>query len=300
MGESSFNGGPADDSGRMIDDAEILRSVRVEVAAGVGSYEQVVQALQEQWETDEEIAALVDREFARHLAAQEEWPEDTDCDKLTAAFRDLDLAGITAREHFSCCRACGVREIEEEGVRRGYVFYHFQDLQRAAEGGGLLLSYTPDRRIGMEVVAALQRHGLVALWNGNTQRRIEVPMAWLRRRHGRAAAHPGRMGEPAGELEVSYDGGPMESLTLRGCLDELMRMRPVAGNFMVFQAPSGVVFQVMWHEGPKLWGEWPDPSAKASRGRYLSLREAREMITILARDGRSGADDLGGTHLKPW
>lgn len=286
--------------GRVIDDAEIVESVRAEVAVGVGTFEEVVRALEERWETGGGLAELVDREFARHLAEQEEWPEVTDCDRLTAAFRDLDVAGITAREHFSCCQSCGVREIGEEGVRRGYVFYHFQDVRRAAGGGGLCLSYTADRRIGEEVVAALRGHGLEAGWDGSTQRRIDVPMTWRRRRHGRSAAHPGRAGEPAGELKVLCGDGPMEPMTLRGGLDELMRMRPVDGNFMVFQAPSGVAFQVMWNEGPRLWGEWPDPSVRASRGRHLSLREAREMITILAREGRSGADDLGGTELTPW
>jgi hypothetical protein len=285
----------------MIDDAELLKSVQVEVAVGVGGYEQVVQALEEQWETDEGIAELVDGAFARHLAEQEEWPEVTDCDRLTAAFRDLDVAGITAREHFSCCQRCGVDEINEQGVDRGYVFYHFQDVRSAAaECGGVCLSYTPEQKIGEEIAATLRRHGLEVDWDGSTETRIEVRMTWQRRRHGRLAAHPSRAEGPAAELRAIYDDGPMEPMTLQGCLDELMRMRPIDGNFMVFQAPSGVSFQVMWNEGPTLWGEWPDPSVKGSRGRHLSLPEAREMITILAREGRSGADDLGGTEFTPW
>jgi hypothetical protein len=284
----------------MINDAEIVKSVQVEVAMGVGSYEQVVQALEEQWETSEGIAELVDGEFARHLAEQEEWPEVTDCDRLTAAFRDLDVAGITAREHFACCQSCGVAEIKAEEVRRGYVFYHFQDVRGAAAGGGVFLSYTPDRQIGAEIATALRAHGLEVDWDRDTGTRIYVPLTWQRRRHGRLAAHPGRAEEPAAALRAIIDNGPMESMTLQGCLDELMRMRPVDGNFMVFQAPSGVSFQVMWNEGPTLWGEWPDPSVRASRGRNLSLAEAREMIKILAHDGRSGADDLGGTERNPW
>lgn len=60
------------------------------------------------------------------------------------------------------------------------------------------------------------------------------------------------------------------------------------------------MFKVVWQEDPRPWGEWPDPPAKASRGRHLSLQEAREMVTILARAGRSGADDLGGARLIPW
>lgn len=283
----------------MMEDREIADSVRAEVAVGVGTYEQVVQALEEQWERD--LAELVDREFGRQLAEQRDWPEVTDCDRLTAAFRDLDVAGITAREHFSCCHSCGVREIAEEGVGRGYVFYHFQDVRRAAEGGGLHLSFTPDRGIGEEVAAALRGHGLEVFWDGDPDRRIEVPLSWRRRRHGRLAVHPGQAPDlaPAGELGVTCGDG-LEQLTLRGSLDGLMRMTPVDGNFMVFRAPSGVTFQVMWHEGPRLWGEWPDPSIRASRGRYLSLQEAREMVAILAREGRSGADELGDTELTPW
>ncbi|WP_156325549.1 DUF6891 domain-containing protein [Nonomuraea sp. SBT364] len=82
----------------MIDGAEILRSAQAEVAVGAGSYGQVVQVPEERWGIHEGVAELVDGEFARQLAEQEEWPEVTDCDRLTAAFRDLDVAGVKGRE----------------------------------------------------------------------------------------------------------------------------------------------------------------------------------------------------------
>jgi hypothetical protein len=44
---------------------------------------------------------LVGPEFAAHVDAQAGWPERTDNDRLTDAFRALDAAGIVAREDFA-------------------------------------------------------------------------------------------------------------------------------------------------------------------------------------------------------
>ena len=44
---------------------------------------------------------IVPREFAAHFEAQAGWPARTDSDRLTDAFRALDLAGIVAREDFA-------------------------------------------------------------------------------------------------------------------------------------------------------------------------------------------------------
>ncbi|MEU2170104.1 DUF6891 domain-containing protein [Micromonospora chersina] len=143
--------------------------------------------------------AAVAEELTRHLSDQETWPEMTDSDRLTTAFRALDAAGIVARENFTCCQNCGAEEIGAEARRglkpRGYTFYHRQDAERGVEGSGVWLAYgafegASAAEIGAEVAAALRAAGLTVNWDGAVDRRIHVPLRWQRRRVGRLAAVP--------------------------------------------------------------------------------------------------------------
>ncbi|MGW5666820.1 DUF6891 domain-containing protein [Micromonospora sp. NPDC003776] len=142
---------------------------------------------------------VVVEELTAHLAAQESWPEVTDSDRLTAAFRALTAAGIVSRENFACCQNCGLGEIGAEVPRgvtpRGYAFYHQQDAEHAVEGSPVFVAYglfeqPPSAEIGAEVAAALRAEGLAVHWNGDTGSRIQVLMTWRRRRVGRLAAVP--------------------------------------------------------------------------------------------------------------
>jgi hypothetical protein len=166
---------------------------------------------------------VVEPAFVDHLAAQATWPERTDSDRLSDAFRALDASGIVAREEFTCCQSCGTTEIGGEVADiescRGYVFYHSQDAEHAAAGDDLWLSYglfdretTPE--IGEEVAAALRAEGLEVDWDGSPDKRLRVPLEWARRRHGRLAAFAGH--DP---------GGPVAGVTVtRGRLDVEPRM----------------------------------------------------------------------------
>ncbi|MBB4930873.1 hypothetical protein F4561_001693 [Lipingzhangella halophila] len=80
---------------------------------------------------------------------------------------------------------------------------------------------------------------------------------------------------------------------LDGCLRWLRALAPSAGNFLVLEARSGGVVQVMWHEGERLWLETPEPERRRWRGRHVALEEAERMITILAREDRVAVDELG-------
>lgn len=135
--------------------------------------------------------------FAAHARAQANWPAETDCDRLDAAFAELESRGIVARQNFSCCQSCGASEIwdevdaaeAEDRTIRGFTFYHQQDTESAVHGGGLYLAYqsiTEDEgaaeEVGREIVAVLRRHGLEPEWNGSVSKRIRVPMEWKRRR----------------------------------------------------------------------------------------------------------------------
>jgi hypothetical protein len=134
---------------------------------------------------------LADRLWLERVAEQASWRGETDPERLTRAFTALAAAGITAREHFTCCRSCGQAEIGSEGGpdARGFVYFHTQCTDSAAAGHGLTLLYggfdgSPDTTaaIGREVVAALGAVGLPTEWDEDPGRAITVtPLDWRRR-----------------------------------------------------------------------------------------------------------------------
>jgi hypothetical protein len=142
------------------------------------------------------IQQTADELLDMHFKAQREWEFPTDCDRLDAAFAELDATGIVARHNYTCCQTCGHAEIhgevEEERKSRsviGYVFYHVQDTEGAHKSDGLYLAYgvaegdeDDAQQIAHHVVKVLRRAGLDAQWNGDTGTRIFVPMQWKRRR----------------------------------------------------------------------------------------------------------------------
>lgn len=132
-----------------------------------------------------------------HIRAQATWPAVTDCDRLDAAFAEMEARGIVARQDFSCCNNCGSQEIwaeVDEAVRagrgiHGCTFYHEQDTEGAVEGGGLHLGFQAVAEgeeamaaVAREIVDVLRAHGLPTEWDGSTSRRIYIPLDWKRRR----------------------------------------------------------------------------------------------------------------------
>ncbi|MFI8323122.1 DUF6891 domain-containing protein [Streptomyces sp. NPDC085529] len=140
----------------------------------------------------EQAEALVDRLWLERVAESAGWEGVTDPERLTAAFAGLERAGIVAREHFTCCRTCGTAEIgAEEGAdeARGFVYFHRQCTETAADGGPLHLLYggfdgTTDTTaaVGAEVAEALRCQGLAVEWDGDPQAAILVTgLNWRRR-----------------------------------------------------------------------------------------------------------------------
>ena len=184
---------------------DLYEFIRVQVAAGFAPMADVVDEAVEVF-ADTSLAAnalrdaattLAEQALGAHLAEQAGWPATTDCDRLESAFTALDAAGILARQHFSCCGACGANEIHDEidqaikdgRTIRGFTFFHIQDTEHAVGGESLFLSYgSVDRdretavAIGHEVVAALREEGLHPAWNGRHANRIGLPITWQRRR----------------------------------------------------------------------------------------------------------------------
>jgi hypothetical protein len=174
-----------------VDVEEIEEFARPLVHGGFTARDEVMAEAVEYFEdrySEEDLAGQLDRLWRARLAEQATWPEETEAERVLAALGSLP--GIVARSNFTCCGTCGATEIGAEAAEgdRGYVFFHQQDTEAAAEGGGLFLSYgafdgTDPTTIAREVVAALRSVGAPTVWNGRANTRILVsPLEWRIRR----------------------------------------------------------------------------------------------------------------------
>lgn len=173
------------------------------VAAGFDSRDEIVESIVEVIGMDyeglpvsEHAERITDALFAAHRKAEATWTT-TDCDRLIWAFAKLEERGILAGEKVACCMTCGHAEMHERMAKaiakgrpiRGYVFYHDQDAEYAADGE-IYLAYSASSdddqaaiAIAKETIQVLEQAGLKTAWNGSVQQRIGVvDMDWRRRR----------------------------------------------------------------------------------------------------------------------
>jgi len=166
---------------------EIEEFARPLVHGGFTDREEVVADAVEYFEDQyakADLAAEIDRLWQARVAEQATWPPETEAERVIAALESMP--GIVARGNFTCCGTCGAAEIgaEAEEGDRGYVFFHQQDTEAAASGGGLYLSYgtfdgTDATEVAHEVVTALNSVGAPTVWNGRANTRILVsPLEW--------------------------------------------------------------------------------------------------------------------------
>ncbi|GAT68082.1 cAMP-binding protein [Planomonospora sphaerica] len=172
--------------------------VREVIVGGYATRAQLAELAQEYLVSDdrhpvspEQARLLADRMWLERVEEQASWQGETDPERLSRAFAALEASGITAREHFACCRSCGQAEIWSAGApdARGYVYFHSQCTDSAARGHGLALLYggfdgssDTTASIGREVVAALEKTGLPVEWNGDPSQSITVtPLDWRKR-----------------------------------------------------------------------------------------------------------------------
>jgi hypothetical protein len=206
-------------------DEELIRAVRARVADGFGDWRAVVGDLEDEFVYGDvdatamtsDIMRLVAQEWDAHVKAQQDWPEITDCDRLDAAFVEINRAQIVARHNFACCQNCGVREIGAEMAAvpgaRGYTFYHYEDTEAVTRGGALYLAFGGEHAgsIARDVVAVLARHGLTTEWGNDANTRIQVKLNWQRRReplpilHAKTSSGRPYVGEPAAMLHELLD-----------------------------------------------------------------------------------------------
>jgi len=183
---------------------ELRDVIELDVKGGYDSREQIINNaidfLMGEYDPtwlEEQAIELTDNALKRHYDEQKLWLYETDCDKLDEAFSELDRHGIVARQHFTCCQTCGhaeisyeIKETEKHRPVHGYVFFHWQDTESAVRSDYLYLAYgsvsgkeSESNDIANNVVAALNRAGLDAEWNGSVRSRICIKnIIWQRRR----------------------------------------------------------------------------------------------------------------------
>jgi len=158
----------------------------------------VLEEIFEPGEVDPEwVEKQIDGEFVRKLEVERAWPVVTDCDKLDRAFDELNGMGIIALQNAGYTQDEGIEDVTEmyeelggeDSLVEGYCFYHGQDLERAVDGQGLLLTFgdilgneAKGEEIGERIVEVLHQHGLAVNWSGTIDERIELPeIEWRRR-----------------------------------------------------------------------------------------------------------------------
>lgn len=148
------------------------------------------------------LRAKLDRQLAveRDLARQRPKPEPCVNEAIDRAFAYLGTRDIVALQNAGFTSSDGWEDINtvraawrDKGRKAiGGCFYHFQDLERAVKGGGLLLGFSAfewdqtlreaaNLAVGTIIVDVLRAHGVSTTWNGDVGQRIAIdPFAWWR------------------------------------------------------------------------------------------------------------------------
>ncbi|MCU0544747.1 MAG: hypothetical protein MUE44_21690 [Oscillatoriaceae cyanobacterium Prado104] len=167
------------------------------------------------------LRSAIAAEFEKKAAAELLWPNETDCDRLDAAFEMLNANGIVALHNagytmldgFSevdaviydggvmelCDAGYNISEVFSNDTRviydrgreffKGYCFYQEQDLESAVKGDGLTLAFgdldddaIETVKIGNSIKKVLEAHGFAIEWGGAPKERIRIPaFDWKRR-----------------------------------------------------------------------------------------------------------------------
>jgi hypothetical protein len=194
---------------------ERLRTqVRVEVLAGYRSersllahVEEVVRGEGGDRDVVAELLAYARKVLDERVQEEVRWSEPTTHDRLRRAFEALNARGILALENagYTLSEGWEVARVAAEmsyEPPRGATFFHGQDVERAVQGGGLMLAFgsfeedprereAADLAIAREVREALARQGLQTEWDGRVKTRIHLPpFEWRKRQWTRLPEAP--------------------------------------------------------------------------------------------------------------
>ena len=143
-----------------------------------------------------EVEQCATLSIGKAKAEQMLWPEVTDCDKLDAAFEELDQLGVIAAHNFTCCLSCGRAEMEDllndeynsSSDYWGGCFYHRQATLSAVDYGNLSIAFlTKDMSedsqcmLGGLITEVCWDYDLKASWDSSIYTRVNVELDWKRR-----------------------------------------------------------------------------------------------------------------------
>ena len=177
---------------------EMADEIRMRVWSGFHHLPDVLEMIKDIDEGDADqqmLAAFAESEFQAKRDAEATWPAVTDFERLDAAFDALNERDIIAIHYAGSSMSDGLRVLDEEleqsgrSNASGYCFYHAQDVARALDGCGLFLAYGDlagtsewNRAIGKIVKEELERQGFLVEWDGDENKRIDLPgMVWQHR-----------------------------------------------------------------------------------------------------------------------
>lgn len=142
------------------------------------------------------VREMIGKAMEQKQSEEKNWPAETDCDRLSRAFRELTLRGIVCVENAGYTMSEGWEDFRqavddagwEHNAVRGGCFYHGQDLERVVLGYELWLAFgattegdDKDIAIAEEIIEVLKSHGFSPVWDGTVDKRIAVPINWQRR-----------------------------------------------------------------------------------------------------------------------
>jgi hypothetical protein len=183
-------------------DSDALAQIDWMARSGFYDHDTILEIVTEQMfepgevDADAASAAIRERLLAKRVA-EASWPDETDCDRLDAAFATLNAAGIVALQNAGYTLSDGIDDVSEVYAELGgadsgivgYCFYHSQDLERATNGAGLMLAFGDIRgddekgiEVGRAIVVVMKSCGFDVSWSESLKERIGLPdLDWKRR-----------------------------------------------------------------------------------------------------------------------
>jgi hypothetical protein len=181
---------------------EAIESIHRLVWSGFYSADEILPVIaEEMYELDDAATLVAGKEIARQFDekahAEKTWTGRITCDRLDSLFEDLNKSGIIALQNAGYTVSDGISEMteryEELGGEKsgivGYCLYHGQDLERAVDGKGLLLTFGDIRgddekglKVGETIRDKAVEQGFKVEWDGSIATRIQLaPFEWQRR-----------------------------------------------------------------------------------------------------------------------
>jgi hypothetical protein len=184
-------------------DSYILDAIRTSVWSGFcndNDVQEMIDDIIEEEANESYLRSQVNHEFEQKQIAELSWPKETDCDRLTLAFHELNQNNIIALHNAGNTMSDGLDDVNETMHQRGkanvigYCFYHGQDVERAVKGSGLWLAFgdfdannIEKIKIGNIVKSTIEKYRFHIEWNEDSETRLSIPVFDWKRRMSRSS-----------------------------------------------------------------------------------------------------------------